>query len=414
VEAKAVGNTKVTVSVGDIKKVIDIVVQPETIALTGISVDTESPLALIVGELKTITATPVPGNATGVNFSWSSSPPAVATVSNTGEVEALTAGTATITVASGGIEATVTVVVTLPEIPLTGIHVDVDDNALTLIAEAQRQITATPVPSNTTTALNFLWESEHPAIATVTDGLVKAVAEGSTTITVSQGDIKTDIAVTVTALPLVEVAKPYATVLLTSDAVSDVSSSGSWSGSNIGPIELLWDDFWRPYYPYWGFATFPAASFPQMFTIDITTPTVLKGIRVHHAAEFEYVYSPHHFKVYGSNASGTPNDDLAHADWTLLGDYTFPDPPEDFPLPEGWKHYSGSGTHIVNPDIAFASVGVQFPISSTTPVRYIRFVTVSTYASESDLTRLGWANQAAEAGKNNVWIGEITLLKAGE
>jgi hypothetical protein len=406
VEAKAVGNTKVTVSVGDIKKVIDIVVQPETIALTGISVDKESPLALIVGELKTITATPVPGNATGVNFSWSSSPSAVATVSNTGEVEALTAGTATITVASGGIEATVTVVVTLPEIPLAGISVDVDDNALTLIVGAQRQITATPLPGNTTTALNFLWEPANAAIATVTDGLVKAVAEGSTTITVSQGDIKTDIAVTVTALPLAEVTKPYAAVPLASDATASPSY----------PISALWDNFWAPAYPLQGTTSFPQAAMPQMFTIDIGASTVLKGINVRHNAEYEYSFCPHHFKVYGSNASGTPNDNLNHEDWTLLGEYTFPDPPENFPLPEGWTHYTNSGNHIVNTDIAFASSnGGEFLFEGNTAAfRYVRFQTLSTYASEGDEVRLAWTSQVGYSGTTYVELGEITLLKAAE
>jgi uncharacterized protein YjdB len=420
VEAKAVGTTKVTVSSGSIKKVIDIAVQAETIALTAISVDPEGPLELIVGQVEAITATPVPANATGVTFSWTSSHPAVASVSNTGEVEALTEGSATITVASGGIETKVAVTVAEPSYPLTGIDVNVDGNALTLTVGAERQITATPVPGNTTTALNFQWVSENPAIAAVigdeTGGTVTAMAEGSTTITVSQGEVKAEIAVTVNPPALVEVAKPYAAVQLASDATANASSSGDWPGSDFGPINLLWDNVWNPHYPYLGFATFPHTQMPQMFTIDIGAATVLKGIRVHHPAEFEYQQAPHHFKVYGSNSAGMPNDDLNHTDWTLLGTYEFPDPPAGFPLPDGWTHYAAGppNTHIVNPDIAFASVGVQFSIAVTTPVRYVRFQTLSTYASEGDATRLAWTGSAPSDNNAGLWLGEITLLKASE
>ena len=92
----------------------------QAIAVTGVSLN-KSSLELQIGGNETLTATVAPSNATDKSMTWTSSNPAVATVNN-GTVNALTAGTTTITVTTmdGNKTATCTVTVTAgPPVPAT-------------------------------------------------------------------------------------------------------------------------------------------------------------------------------------------------------------------------------------------------------------------------------------------------------
>ena len=83
------------------------------VAVTGVSLD-ETELALTVGSNATLTATVAPANASNKNVSWESSNTDVATVDN-GEVTAIAAGTATITVTTEEGNHTATCYVTVRE-----------------------------------------------------------------------------------------------------------------------------------------------------------------------------------------------------------------------------------------------------------------------------------------------------------
>ena len=82
------------------------------INVTGISLNSTS-ASLRVGETQQLTATVVPADATNQNVSWSSSNPAIATVSSAGLVTAIGEGTATITATAedGGFSASCVVTV---------------------------------------------------------------------------------------------------------------------------------------------------------------------------------------------------------------------------------------------------------------------------------------------------------------
>ena len=84
-----------------------------TVSVTGVTLNTNS-LALNVGGESTLSATVAPSNATNKAVTWSSSNTSVATVSSTGKVTAVGAGSATITVTTsdGGYTATCAVTVT--------------------------------------------------------------------------------------------------------------------------------------------------------------------------------------------------------------------------------------------------------------------------------------------------------------
>jgi hypothetical protein len=84
-----------------------------------------------------------------------------------------------------------------PKIALKSINVSPAGEVALIIGETQ-QLTATAEPENASD-VNFQWTSANAAIATVSSGLVTAVGEGTTTVTVTSGSVKTDIPVTVTA-----------------------------------------------------------------------------------------------------------------------------------------------------------------------------------------------------------------------
>ncbi len=86
----------------------------ESVKVTGITFD-KSSLSLSVGETYTLTATVSPSDATDKSLNWSSSDTSVASVSSSGKVSAIKAGTATITATANdgsGVKATCSVIVT--------------------------------------------------------------------------------------------------------------------------------------------------------------------------------------------------------------------------------------------------------------------------------------------------------------
>jgi phi13 family phage major tail protein len=74
----------------------DAVYEPTTVAVTGITLLPDT-VNLLVGEIQQLAATVNPANATNRNVIYTSSAPAIATVSDDGLVTAIAAGSATIT-----------------------------------------------------------------------------------------------------------------------------------------------------------------------------------------------------------------------------------------------------------------------------------------------------------------------------
>ena len=135
-----------------------------------------------------LTATIAPTNATNRTVAWSSSNEQVATVNANGAVTAVSIGTATITIitADGARTATATVIVTPAPILVTG--VTLNRNTLELAIDASETLIATITPANATNR-DVTWSSSNTAVATVNaNGLVTAVAGGTTTITVTTAD----------------------------------------------------------------------------------------------------------------------------------------------------------------------------------------------------------------------------------
>ena len=157
----------------------------ESVAISGGS-------RMAVGDTLNLTATITPSTATIRNVTWSSSKDSVATVSatgtngQTGMVTAVSAGTVTITVhAADNKTATHDIIITAETVVVTGVSLNKASAELT--AGETLELTATVAPA-TATHPAVSWSSSNPSIASVSGGLVTAVANGTATITVTTAD----------------------------------------------------------------------------------------------------------------------------------------------------------------------------------------------------------------------------------
>ncbi len=154
--------------------------------VTGVKLN-KNTTTIKVGGTETLTATVEPANATNKAVTWSSDNISVATVDANGLVTAVAEGSATITVTTedGSKTASCTVTVTTATVPVTG--VTLDPTSLTLDVNQTAPLTATITPSDATNQ-NVTWTSDNPSVATVSGGVVTAVAPGEATITATTAD----------------------------------------------------------------------------------------------------------------------------------------------------------------------------------------------------------------------------------
>ena len=157
------------------------------IAVSGVSLNKTSLSFTGTGSSQTLTATVSPSNATNKTLTWSSSNTSVATVSN-GVVKAVGFGTATITAKSNNGK-TANCSVTVNPIAVTGVSLNKTSLSFTGTGSSQT-LTATVSPSNATNK-TITWSSSNTSVATVSNGVVKAVGFGTATITAKSNNGKT-------------------------------------------------------------------------------------------------------------------------------------------------------------------------------------------------------------------------------
>ena len=178
------GNKTATCSV-TVKKVST----PTTVAVSSVSLDKTS-VSLNVGNTTILTATVNPSNATNKNVTWKTSNEKVATVSN-GKITAIGEGIAVITVTTedGNKTATCSVTVTKKStsttVPVS--TVGLDKTAVNLNVGDSTTITAIVSPTNATNK-NVTWKTSNGNVATVSNGKITAVGEGTAVITVTTED----------------------------------------------------------------------------------------------------------------------------------------------------------------------------------------------------------------------------------
>ena len=158
-----------------------------TIAVTGVSLNKTS-LSLTVGESQSLSATVSPSNASDKSVSWKSSDTSVATVDGSGNVKAVKAGTATITVTTKDGSKTATCKVTVKSSSVAVTSISLNKRDLYLSEGESEKLIVTFNPSDATNK-EVTWESDTPSKATVdNNGNVKAVEVGTAIISVTTKD----------------------------------------------------------------------------------------------------------------------------------------------------------------------------------------------------------------------------------
>ena len=151
-------------------------------------------LTLEQGQNSVLQATVYPSNATNPAVQWKSDNTSVATVDNNGKVTAVTEGSTTVTAKAGDKTATCTVTVKKKVVPVES--VTLNKTALTLSEGDSETLTATVNPDNATDT-TVTWSSSKTSVATVDNGKITAIAEGTATITAKAGEKTASCTVTV-------------------------------------------------------------------------------------------------------------------------------------------------------------------------------------------------------------------------
>ena len=181
---------KVTVegNADDVRELVcTVTVSENEVPLTTLGLDSAS-LTLAVGDSASLIPSYEPANSTQTSLTWESSDPEILTVGNDGTVVANKKGKATVTVTSvqnPDLHASCTITVTEDTTNAVK-RISLDRTTLTLLMGAAKQLTASVLPETYQGTLT--WKTDNPAVATVSEnGLVEAVAPGTTYITVSAG-----------------------------------------------------------------------------------------------------------------------------------------------------------------------------------------------------------------------------------
>lgn len=238
----ATGSATITVTTTDGGKTATCLVSVVTsVPVTGVGLN-QSTAFLATGSTLQLTATLSPTNATNSALTWSSSVPAKATVSLSGLVTAVAAGTTNIVVTTTDGSFTATCAVTVYSgafVPVTG--VSVSPTTRTLELGGTQQLTATVSPVGATNKL-LTWSTNSASVSVSQTGLVTAVSPGPATVTVTtqNGSRTATSSILVNSPPLITM-NPGSTSV-SSGAVVNISatitrpgltaSAITWSSSN--------------------------------------------------------------------------------------------------------------------------------------------------------------------------------------
>lgn len=192
VKAIKEGSATITASAGEQTATCVITVQHEMIPVESVSLNLTE-ITIEVGEIEALVATVNPGNADYDAVVWSSSDDAVATVAD-GVVTAIAEGSAVITASAGGKSASCMVTVPHVEVPVESVTLNKTET--TIEVGGTETLVATVNPSNADNP-TVTWSSSNEVVATVVDGLVTAIAEGTAVITAQAGEKSATCTVTV-------------------------------------------------------------------------------------------------------------------------------------------------------------------------------------------------------------------------
>ena len=218
------------------KKALTVTCPGAVVPVTGVALDTAA-IELLVEDTHTLTAIITPADATDNYVKWSSSDTKIATV-NEGVVTAMAVGTATITATTVDGEFTATCQVTVKPRPVTGVTLDKAE--VTLEVKETATLVATIAPANATNK-DVIWASDNTAVATVVNGVVTAVAEGSANITVTtvDGNFTATCAITINPISVKGIALDKTTLTLKAGQTETLVAT--ITPSDAANQEVIWE-----------------------------------------------------------------------------------------------------------------------------------------------------------------------------
>ena len=176
----------------------------EQIPVESISLNKTS-AELVEGESLTLSANISPSNATNKKISWKSDNTGVATVDQNGNVTAIKAGKATVSVTSEEGRKTASCAVTVKAKVITVSSVALDKSSASLKAGETVTLIATVSPDDATDK-TVTWTTSDATVATVDNGVITAKKVGTATITAKAGDKTATCEVTVVATPVTSIS----------------------------------------------------------------------------------------------------------------------------------------------------------------------------------------------------------------
>lgn len=154
-----------------------------------------STLTIYLGQTVTMTATVLPSDASDKSVTWTSSNSDIVSVTQNGSVTANAMGEAEITATSndGGFSKSCKVTVIEPLVPATSLTLTPKTMSLNIGESGSLELQILPNDCNEI----LEWKSSDPSVATVNAGDIKALAAGTTTITVRGSNTSASATVTV-------------------------------------------------------------------------------------------------------------------------------------------------------------------------------------------------------------------------
>ena len=221
------GSVTITATVSGMSATCNITINKLPVVVNSITLNkTETTLA--VGETETLIASVNPKDADDPTVTWTSSNWAVASVVE-GVVTAIAEGTAVITAKAGDQTATCTVTVPHVYIPLESLEFAKTETTLRVGGTEKLELVITPYNADHE---DIVWTSTDEGVATVTDGLVKAVGVGTAVITARSGDKSAQC--TVSVLP---VSKPVESVQLNKHAFTLEVGGSEILVATVSPVD---------------------------------------------------------------------------------------------------------------------------------------------------------------------------------
>lgn len=213
----------------------------EPVLPTSLSILPTDLVSLEVGESANLSIQSEPVDAVLNDPLWSSSNPSVLSVSQSGYLSALQAGSATITYSASGIQTTKTIIVTTPIILPTSLSIlPAELTSIDVGETATLSIEATPLDAELS---DEHWSSSNSSILSVDQsGLISGISAGSATITFSASGLETTKTISVEAVAIM----PTSLSILPSELTTIEVGQKTFLSIQSDPVDAVLNaQYWR-------------------------------------------------------------------------------------------------------------------------------------------------------------------------